>query len=84
MVWLGFKVTGLGCLEYTENGVERSSPRFSLMIKAALRQIIFINIYVVRGYWARGCATTAPLMIGEGNVANRRRGQVRKVVRVVT
>ena len=48
-VWMLVKVTewGGGGLEYTENGVERSSPRFSLMIKAALRQIIFIKIYVV-------------------------------------
>ena len=46
-VWLCVKVTGVGCLEYTESGVERSSPRFSLMIKAAHRQFIFIKIYVV-------------------------------------
>jgi hypothetical protein len=46
-VWLLVKVIGVGCLEYTENSVERSSPGFSLMIKTALRQIIFIKIYVV-------------------------------------
>ena len=43
-VWWDVEVTGGWCLEYTENGVEQSLQRFSLMIK---RQIIFIKIYVL-------------------------------------
>ncbi len=81
VVWV--KITGLGCLEYTENGVERSSPRFSLMIKAALKAN-HLHQNTRGGYWARGCATTAPFMIGGGNVANRRKRPVWKAVRVVT
>ena len=46
-VWWDVEITGGWCLEYTENGVEQSSQRFSLMIKAARRQFIFIKIYVV-------------------------------------
>ena len=70
VMWV--KVSGVGCLEYTENGVERSSPRFSLMIKAALMADHF-HQNIRGGYWARGCATTASFMIGGGDVANRRR-----------
>ena len=82
MVWW-VKVTGVGCLEYTENGVERSSPRFSLMNKAALKAD-HLHQNIRGGYWARGCATTTPLIVGGDNVANRRKRPVREVVRVVT
>ncbi len=71
VVWV--KITGVSCLEYTENGVERSSPGFSLIMNKAALKADHLHQNIRGGYWARGCTTTASFLIGEGNVANRSR-----------